>query len=346
MEQRRNSSIDILKFIAVLLITNSHFDEQYTSCQQLATGGAIGDVLFFFCSGYTLFLGRMGRFDAWYKRRIRRIYPSILAWALLTSIVWNYRTNLFYALISGGEWFVSCILIYYVLLYWVRRYLSNHLIWVYFGASFIIIIWYIMFFEPFYSILHSPDSIFKTFMFAVPHSGVWIYKWNYLKWSICFLFMLMGAHVGKIESGQTKNKEYSFSKTSISLLMYIISFYGIQIICERFEVIAWVQIISIIPLLGVCLYMYRLAETKQMLALYQNKYCRWIMSGIGGLCLEIYLVQAWLRTTELNHLFPLNLIILFGGFVLAAYVCRATGRFIQQTFSSEDGYNWHSIFKF
>ena len=158
MEQRRNSSIDILKFIAVLLITNSHFDEQYTSYQQLATGGAIGDVLFFFCSGYTLFLGRMGRFDAWYKRRIRRIYPSVLACALLTSFFWQYKTNLMEALVTGGEWFVSCILIYYVLMYFIRKYLSEHLTWVYVATGVVIMGWYMLFFDPFYSTLYTPEG--------------------------------------------------------------------------------------------------------------------------------------------------------------------------------------------
>ena len=44
----------------------------------LATGGAIGDVLFLFVSGYTLFLGNMDlKFDNWYKRRINRIYPTL-----------------------------------------------------------------------------------------------------------------------------------------------------------------------------------------------------------------------------------------------------------------------------
>jgi len=45
----------------------------------LATGGAIGDALFMFCSGYTLFWGSMKRFDNWYKRRVNRIYPSVFA---------------------------------------------------------------------------------------------------------------------------------------------------------------------------------------------------------------------------------------------------------------------------
>lgn len=51
MERSRNLSIDILKFFAVLLITNSHMEKVYADYGALSTGGAIGDALFFFCSG-------------------------------------------------------------------------------------------------------------------------------------------------------------------------------------------------------------------------------------------------------------------------------------------------------
>lgn len=74
--KQRNIGIDILKCFAAIVITNSHMDILYPKFGALATGGAIGDALFFFCSGFTLFLGRMGRFDNWYKRRINRIYPN------------------------------------------------------------------------------------------------------------------------------------------------------------------------------------------------------------------------------------------------------------------------------
>lgn len=57
--KQRDISIDILKFIAALIITNSHMELLYGKYGALATGGAIGDVLFFFASGFTLFLGRM-----------------------------------------------------------------------------------------------------------------------------------------------------------------------------------------------------------------------------------------------------------------------------------------------
>lgn len=55
--KQRDLSIDILKFLAVIAITNSHMELLYGKYSTLATGGAIGDVLFFFASGYTLFFG-------------------------------------------------------------------------------------------------------------------------------------------------------------------------------------------------------------------------------------------------------------------------------------------------
>ena len=85
--KQRDISIDILKFLAVLFITNSHMEPLYGEYSQLATGGAIGDVLFFFCSGFTLFLGQERRFDNYYKRRINRIYPSVIMCALVGALV-------------------------------------------------------------------------------------------------------------------------------------------------------------------------------------------------------------------------------------------------------------------
>lgn len=59
MVKERDIAIDIVKFLAVLLIINSHADTMYPRMQILATGGAIGDCLFLFCSGFTLFWGRL-----------------------------------------------------------------------------------------------------------------------------------------------------------------------------------------------------------------------------------------------------------------------------------------------
>ena len=77
--KQRDIAVDIVKFFAVFLIINSHADICYPKFSALATGGAIGDSLFMFVSGFTLFLGAQVRFDNYYKRRISSIYPSAFA---------------------------------------------------------------------------------------------------------------------------------------------------------------------------------------------------------------------------------------------------------------------------
>lgn len=92
----RDYSIDILKFLAVFLIINSHMDALYVKYDVLATGGAIGDVLFLFASGYTLLLSKRNlRFDNWYKRRINRIYPSVFVCVVMgTMFISMHSINL------------------------------------------------------------------------------------------------------------------------------------------------------------------------------------------------------------------------------------------------------------
>ncbi len=58
--KKRDVSLDVLKFIATIMITNSHMGVMYGKYSVLATGGSIGDALFFFCSGYGLFLKPLG----------------------------------------------------------------------------------------------------------------------------------------------------------------------------------------------------------------------------------------------------------------------------------------------
>lgn len=85
---KRDKSIDFLMFWAVLLVVNSHLEGMYVvPFKPLATGGIIGDALFFFCSGYKLFLGHFDRFDNWYKRRVVRVYPSLLIWNIFIAVV-------------------------------------------------------------------------------------------------------------------------------------------------------------------------------------------------------------------------------------------------------------------
>ena len=119
--KNRDYSIDILKFLAVFLIINSHMDALYVKYSILATGGAIGDVLFLFASGYTLLLSKRNlRFDNWYKRRINRIYPSVLVCVVMGALLRN-ENSLTLSALWGGE-FIVAIMTYYILIYWIKKY--------------------------------------------------------------------------------------------------------------------------------------------------------------------------------------------------------------------------------
>lgn len=317
--KERNIGIDILKFFAALLITNSHMDLLYVKYGALATGGAIGDVLFFFCSGFTLFLSKAGRFDNWYKRRINRIYPTIFAWAIIGAFVFNRKYGMDYTIIHGGGWFVTCIMIYYVFLYFIQKFLLNKLKLTFAIISIICIVWYLLIDRP---------------------VGYNMYGETYFKWGHYFLFMLMGAMMGISNRTWKFNLKFDLLKLTVSLVLY----YGFLFLGRRNVEIGEWQILSLIPLLFIVVYFYKVCSSDTLKNIYNTEYIGWGMKLISGLCLEIYLVQGTLFTDKMNNLFPLNIPIMFIIIILGAYMLRCCARIFAQTFKDGD-YNWKAIIK-
>ena len=317
--RQRNISIDILKCIAAILITNSHMGPLYGKYSILATGGAIGDVLFFFCSGFTLFLGRMGRFDNWYKRRIHRIYPTVFAWAIVGAFIFNYHNDMRYTVINGGGWFVTCIMIYYVILYFIQRYMLNKLKLAFAIAAGICIIWYIVIDRPI---------------------GYNMYGYTYFKWCHYFLFMLMGAMMGI----SRKERTYSLKWDGLKLAGSIAIYYIYLFIGRKIAIVDELQILSLIPLLMTTFYFYKICNSNALKYCYEHKIAGWWIKFIGGLCLEIYLIQESLFTDKMNSIFPLNLIIMFGIILIGAYLLRCCARIFSQTIKDGE-YNWKEITK-
>lgn len=315
---KRNVGIDIIKFMAALLITNSHMKHLYpTTLSILATGGAIGDALFFFCSGFTLFLKPMGRFDNWYKKRIYRIYPTVFACAIICAFIFNYNNDIKYTIIHGGGWFVSCIMIYYIIAYIIDRIMSKHLYISFTLVSFITIIAYLLWDWP---------------------AQFSIYGYTYFKWIFFFLFMLLGAIIGK------KQPKINGKKSILFLFVSLIAYYAIIIMSQRSEMFNKIQLISIIPLICITLFTYTLCNCNKSQMIFINKYVNGLVMFVGGLCLEIYLIQVPLLKMDLGVPFPINYFIMFAIIIISAYILRSFARFFTQTFSKQD-YNWNEIFK-
>ena len=116
-------ALDFLKFMAAVMITNSHFIPVYKDVNVgLATLGVHGNALFFYVAGFLLMKGlqkRPERFDNWYKRRLQRLWPAVFLWAVVAAMVWGDNLSWQKIVVAPGYWFLQTIAVYYLLFYWI-----------------------------------------------------------------------------------------------------------------------------------------------------------------------------------------------------------------------------------
>ena len=98
----------------------------------------MGDGLFFFISGFSLFLGKRTNFIDWYKRRLGRIFPTVIAVALVSCLIFGNQENFIQVMSVEKYWFLQCILICYIVMYPIVRYDLN--LKVIFPMSFVVLL--------------------------------------------------------------------------------------------------------------------------------------------------------------------------------------------------------------
>lgn len=328
--KRWDLSIEMLKAIAAILVMNSHMDVMYGEYSYLGTGGAIGDALFFFCSGYALFLSkREESFFNWYKRRIQRIYPSVLIISLIaaTYVVDQYHYSIMTDI--GTSWFIMCIFLFYALLYPIKKYASNHIRYVMLAVIAIILAWYF-------------------FIGVEFNSSGNIYGATYFKWSVYFLLMLFGAVCGRLRVQPDMMKKIHLPQTPhtlvtlAGLILSIVAFYVIYIYTQKSPDREPYQLLSVLPLISTCWFLWRFANSSFSVKMMNTKCVGYPLRFIGGLCLEILIGQAFVFTTNPNHIFPWNILLIMTGAILFAYLVRTLSRLLLQTFQTED-YNWQAM---
>ncbi len=318
--KERNVGIDILKFIAIIMITNSHMGLLYGKYAALATGGAIGNALFLFCSGFTLFLKPFGGplgFPNWYKKRINRIYPSVLAVAIVLCGFFGEQHDIIDIIVNGGRWFVTLIMVYYVALYFIGVYCRDKLNWVMGAAVLAIGLWYFL----------------GDVKYPFANDGL------SSKWFLYFIFMLFGSKVGLMDTSRQEKYQW---RNLILAIVSIAAYYAIITLTLRIRSIYYFHILAFVPLLTMSYFLYLWAKGSFARSIYDNRVGHFLIRFIGGLCLEIYLIQNCLYTDKFNSLFPLNLLIMFVIIVVAAYLLRCLARLISQTFKDAP-YDWKKM---
>lgn len=323
MNSNRVVSVDILKFLAVLLVIWSHLDEPLGKYSYLATGGAFGDSLFFFCSGFTLFLGKpVNGFFNWYKRRICRIYPTVFAYAFCRSVlapVIEYSDNLLNTIMTGGGFFVSCIMVFYIFFYFIRKYASNHLI------SVLLISVLVTSSSFFVCDIENPDIEYRCL------------------WSLYFCVMLLGGIVGKRAIETSTQSSHSGMLIWVGLLLLsVASYYGIVFLEGRYN-IPELRVLTVHPLMSFSICAYYMCCSRTVTRIFECKYVHPVVMFCGSICLEAYIVQPLLITGEYNNIFPWNLLLIFISILLCAYLLKCLSKLWKQTFSTDGEYDWRDI---
>lgn len=323
--RRRNPSVYILKFLAVMLITWSHMDP-LVPVKGICTGGAIGDSLFLFCSGFTLFMGRGGDFFNWYKRRINRIYPSILSWAIVSCIFFGDEKNIVEIILYGGGAFITAIMVYYVGLYILRRLygLRHGARWLQAAVGLYILVTLGFFLT--HEIRFSEVFVFKTSrMFCLV---------DY------FLCMVLGAVVG-LYADRLPKPRLGLSLTGLAVSAAL--FFGFQFLCTRIPALLPWQILLVLPLWSMTYFLFRVCSTDRIIRIYEIPAVRRPVYWISCICLEVYLVQFVFFREEYSGHFPLNVLVVFLAIFLLAYVVKVLGNIILQIFKEEE-FDWKAAF--
>ncbi len=120
--------IDILRALAIIFVVNSHLDTIYPY-SFLGTGGMFGDQLFFFISGYTLYLSyqhKQRSFFQWIGHRLLRVYEPVLIIGLFFIFIgFKHITSIsdfFWTLMASKDyWFLPAIAGFYFPVYFLIK---------------------------------------------------------------------------------------------------------------------------------------------------------------------------------------------------------------------------------
>ena len=313
----KNKAVILLKFVAALLITYSHMGELFPKYGSLVTGGAIGDGLFFFCSGFTLFIGRKDSFPNWYKRRISRIYPTIVMWALLSTMFFGWEWSMTDIVITPRYWFIPCIMVYYVMFYLIRVYMFKCLEWAFVIVAGIVLISYFFVLDLNSSVMYADITYMRIYYFC---------------------FMLLGAVVAI-----RKRREVGFMKSLGYVSVGLISYYVCMGLYKVNPFFCRFQLVSLVPLLFMIYWMYCFCEVPVVQKILEKKVGAMIYF-ISCLTLEIYMVQYAVFTDKLNGIFPINIILIYVIIIVVAYLLKCASKLFLQVFSDQP-LSWRKLYQ-
>lgn len=313
-----------LRFVAILLITNSHLDKLYP-VSAMATGGQLGNSLFFMLSGFGLAASYRKKgdvFGPWLQRRLSRIYPPVLlvtlTGALLTGAVfkWGGRDYLLHLLWPTEYWFIAAIVCFYIPFYWLMTHRSKS-----------VFLWLIVF-------LYVPYFYFYLTALDLSRFSV---EDGYFKWIFYFQVMLLGGFLAYRDDAA---RLFIPANWNLVMLVFLIAVYfAIKLFIAKNVLTEYQFVLHVLtfPIMVASLHTMHTRVIKQTLM--QSAAAPYI-SLVAGATLEIYLLQKYVYGNPwiLSLPFPFNIIVFWPivilGAILIARLSAKGNRFISMKLQS------------
>ena len=296
-DKARYEFINVLKVLAAILITNSHYTNIWPY-SFMAFGGLLGDILYFAISGFCL-ADIKESFPRWYLKRILRIYPIL--WIVNTigvSVGYFKITSIkmFIELFIYPTYFhfIASIMVLYIIFYFIVKYLLGKI-----GFK-AVMVCLTVFYVAIYLLLYDKSY----YHIDVVEEGM-----------VRFLFlasMLLGVYFRKY----SENEKKGFLQYILVLglfLMYLIS----KVAFSKINTISVFQILNVVLVYALLYAIFKVAKANEVVIMNAGKRIKSFSNFIGSMTLEIYLTQYiiyYICGDRVN--FPVNLIVVTAGIVI------------------------------
>ena len=283
---RRQTDTTLMLFMATALITLSHLDA-FVPDPRIATGGAIGNSLFFFLSGYGLAMSlnatgsgaSMPSLLAYLRKRLLRLYPAVLivACAMLATRQIGISGIADFAAVflwPTPFWFISAVVVFYIPVFYLARLKPAGIA----TAMAILVVPYIFFYS---------QLDLSTFVVEGP---------DYFKWINYFGITLMGCLVARL------NLTPRFSLFSIAALLgSLLLFLVTKLTVFKYDV-GYMQFLFHVWLYPIVYFSFHVLSSGTVLQKIRATPVFPAIALLAGLTLEIYLTQtAWIHWLEAQN---------------------------------------------
>ncbi|MBQ9664478.1 MAG: acyltransferase family protein [Oscillospiraceae bacterium] len=309
--KKRTISLDILKLFTILLIINSHSDVLYPSkIQFLASGGGIGNELFFLISGY-LFSAKVD-IPGDLRKRFARLYLPTYIMIIITWIFGKLELDSVSRIIGTfiwptKFWFVGAIFLYSFFLYaLIKHGIRKTKRFVLFGITVLIV-----------------DLL--LYILLIPDKSVWIVEDVYFGFvpyrSIYSIFAFVLGYYLKMNKERLVGK-IKESHTVVIAVVLFLGFYGFKFLLNKNIIPMSMQIFSHPLTIISALFIFLAFAQLDLNSFLEGKKVEHWINILAGLSLESYLVQFLIigGIAYLNILFPMNFIICILAVLIAAWI--------------------------